>query len=67
MDGQTDRRMDGRMDGRMEGWRENIPNLHDFFPHRGRCPATAQLQPENYIKRGKGTADHMTSSYAHHF
>ena len=35
------------------------PILQDFVPYRGRCPATAQLQPKNYIKRGKGTADHM--------
>ena len=43
------------MDGRME----NLPILQDFVPYRGRCPATAQLQPKNYIKRGKGTADHV--------
>ena len=47
--------MDGWMDGRME----NLPILQDFVPYRGRCPATAQLQPKNYIKRGKGTADHV--------
>ena len=50
-----DRWMDGRMDGRME----NLPILQDFVPYRGRCPATAQLRPENYIKRVKGTANHM--------
>ena len=38
---------------------ENLPILQDFVPYRGRCPATAQLQPKNCIKRGKGTADHM--------
>ena len=45
--------MDGWTDGRME----NLPILQDFIPYRGRCPATAQLRPENYVKRGKGTAD----------
>ena len=55
MDGWTDRWMDGRTDGRME----NLPILQDFVPYWGRCPATAQLQTKNYIKRGKGTADHM--------
>ena len=50
----------GRMDGRMDERRtENLPILQDFVPYRGRCPATVQLQPKNYIKRGKGTADHM--------
>ena len=49
--------MDGQTDGRTDGWRENLPILQDFVPYRGRCPA--QLQPKNYIKRGKGTADHM--------
>ena len=61
-----DGRMDGRMDRWMDGWidrqterrMENLPILQDFVPYRGRCPATAQLQPENYIKQGKGTADH---------
>ena len=43
----------------MDGWMENLPILQDFVPYRGRCPATAQLQPKNYIKWGKGTADHM--------
>ena len=43
------------MDRRME----NLPILQDFVPYWGRCPATAQLQPKNCIKRGKGTADHM--------
>ena len=43
----------------MDGWTENLPILQDFVPYRGRCPATAQLQPKNCIKRGKGTADHM--------
>ena len=51
--------MDGRTDKRMDGQTENLPILQDFVPYRGRCPATAQLQPKNYIKRGKGTADHM--------
>ena len=47
------------MDERMDGQTENLPILQDFVPYQGRCPATAQLQPKNYIKRGKGTADHM--------
>ena len=47
------------MDGQTYGWMENLPILQDFVPYRGRCPATAQLQPKNCIKRGKGTADHM--------
>ena len=34
------------MDGGMDEWMENLP-------------ATAQLQLENIIKQGKGTADHM--------
>ena len=55
MDGWTDRWMDGHMDVRTE----NLPILQDFVPYRGRCPATAQLQPKNCIKWGKGTADHM--------
>ena len=38
---------------------ENLLILQDFVPYRGRCPATAQLQPKSCIKRGKGTADHM--------
>ena len=46
-------------DGQMDGRTENLPILQDFVPYRGHCPATAQLQPKNYIKRGKGTADHM--------
>ena len=50
---------DGRMDGRTNEQTENLPILQDFVPYRGRCPATAQLQPKNYMKRGKGTADHM--------
>ena len=33
---------------------ENLPILQDY-----RCPATAQLEPKNCIKRGKGTANHM--------
>ena len=51
--------MDGWTDGRMDGRTENLPILQDFVPYRSRCPATAQLQPKNYIKRGKGTTDHM--------
>ena len=43
----------------MDGQTENLPILQDFVPYRGRCPATAQLQPKNCIKQGKGTADHM--------
>ena len=38
---------------------ENLPILQDFVPYWGSCPATAQLQPENIMKQGKGTADHM--------
>ena len=38
---------------------ENLPILQDFVPYRGRCPATAQLQPKNCIKWGKASADHM--------
>ena len=53
--GGTDGRTDGRTDERME----NLPILQDFVPYQGCCPATAQLQPKNYIKRGKGTADLM--------
>ena len=52
-------RMDGQMDGRTDRLMENLPILQDFAPYRGRCPATAHLQPKNCIKRGKGTADHM--------
>ena len=47
------------MDERKDERTENLPILQDFVPYRGRCPATAQLQPKNCIKRGKGTADHM--------
>ena len=50
MDGQTDRQTDRQT--------ENLI-LQDFVPCWGRCPATAQLQPKNCIKQGKGTADHM--------
>ena len=46
----------GRTYGRTLG---KSPILHNFVPYRGRCPAAAQLQPKNCIKRGKGTADHM--------
>ena len=49
----------GGTDGRTNERTENLPILQDFVPYRGRCPATAQLQPKNCIKRGKGTADHM--------
>ena len=42
-----------------DGQTENLSILQDFVPYRSRCPATAQLQPKNYIKWGKGTADHM--------
>ena len=59
MDGWTDRWTEGQMDGQMDGWRENLPILQDFVPYWGCCPAAAQLQPKNCIKRGKGTADHM--------
>ena len=63
MDGQTDGWkegwMDGQTDGRMNEWTENLPILQDFVPYWDRCPAKAQLQPDNYIKRCKGTADHM--------
>ena len=46
MDGWTDGQMDGRRDGKS--------------PYStGLCPLSAQFQPKNYIKRGKGTADHM--------
>ena len=47
------------MDVRTDGRTEILPILQDFVPYRGRCPATAQLRPKNYIKQGKGTADHM--------
>ena len=47
------------MDVRTYGRTENLPILQDFVPYRGRCPATAQFQPKNCIKQGKGTADHM--------
>ena len=43
----------------MEGRTENLLILQDFVSYRGRCLATAQLQPKNCIKRGKDTADHM--------
>ena len=55
----TDGRTYGRTYVRTYVRTENLPILQDFVPYRGRCPATAQLQPKNYIKRGKGTADHM--------
>ena len=51
--------MDGRTEGQTDGRTKNLPILQDFIPYRGHCPATAQLQPKNYMKRGKGTADHM--------
>ena len=51
--------MNGRMDGPTDGQMENLPILQDFVPYRGRCPAAAQFQPKNCVKRGKGTADHM--------
>merc|ERR1711895_315254 len=51
--------MDGRTGGQTDGRTENLPILQDFVPYQGRCPATAQFKPKNYIKRGKGTADHM--------
>merc|ERR1739837_37277 len=61
MDSQKDRqrRTHIETDGRTYGRTENLPILQDFVPYRGHCPASAQLQPKNYIKRGKGTADHM--------
>ena len=43
----------------MDKWTENLSILQNFVPYRGCCPATAQLRPENCVKRGKGTADHM--------
>ena len=43
--------------GRSDEWTK--PILQDFVLYQGCCPVTAQLQPENSIKRGKGTADHM--------
>ena len=52
-------RTDGRTDKRTDVRTENLPILQDFVPYQGRCPATAQLQPKNCVKRGKGTADHM--------
>ena len=55
MDGWTDGQMDRRTDVRTE----NLPILQDFVPYWGCCPAAAQLQPKNCIKRGKGTADLM--------
>ena len=58
-DGQTDGWMDGRTDGRTDGRMEILPILQDFVPYRGRCPTTAPLQPENSLKQGKGTADHV--------
>ena len=61
MDEWTDGRTDGWTDGQMDERMENLPILQDFVPNHGRCPATAQLRPENYIKQGKGTADHMMS------
>ena len=48
-----------KLDVRTDVRTENLPILQDFVPYRGRCPATAQLQPKNCIKQGKGTADHM--------
>ena len=54
-----DVRTDVRTYGCTYGRTENLPILQDFVPYRGRCPATAQLQPKNYIKQGKGTSDHM--------
>ena len=51
--------MDGWMDGQMDERTKNLHFLHDFFLYRGCCPATVQLQLENRIKEGKGTADHM--------
>ena len=43
----------------MDGQTVNLSILQDFVPYRGRCFATAHLQPKNCIKRGKGTANHM--------
>ena len=43
----------------MDKQAENCPILLDFISYWGRCPVTAQLQLENSIKWGKGTADHM--------
>ena len=50
---------DAQTDGWTDGRTENLPILLDFVPYRGLCPATAQLEPKNCIKRGKGTADLM--------
>ena len=47
------------MDGQTDGWMENLPILQDFAPYRSCYPATAQLQPKNCIKWGRGTADHI--------
>ena len=46
----------GRMDGRTYKRTKHLPILQDFVPYHSRCPATAQLRPENYIKQGKGVA-----------
>ena len=51
--------MDRWMDGWTDGRTENLSILQDFVPYRGRCPAAAQLQPKNCVKRDKGTADHI--------
>ena len=55
------------MDRQMYRWTENHPILQDFIPYWGCCPATAQLQPKKYIKRGKGTADQMPLGDWFHF
>ena len=47
---------DGRTDVRTYVRTENLPILQDFVPYWDRCPATAQLQPKNCVKQGKGTA-----------
>ena len=52
--GQTDGRMDECTDGRTNG-RTDRKSPHSTGPR----PLSGPLQPENRIKRGKGTADHM--------
>ena len=60
MERRADGRTDGRTDGWMDGWTDGkSPHSTGLRLLLGHCPATAQLQPKNCIKRGKGTADHM--------
>ena len=51
--------LDEWTDGRSNRRTKNHPILRNFVSHWPRCPATVQLRPKNYIKRGKDTADHM--------